>query len=88
MVAAVLLKHTLLDLLSVLRFQNISTTPAAPLMICVGLLQEHSDVPDSDVGRFVFEDLAVANEASSSSIADVKQLGEGWPPASGRLLPP
>jgi hypothetical protein len=36
-------------------------------------------VQDSDVGCFVFEDLAVANEASSSSIAYVKQLGEGWP---------
>ncbi|KAF6263329.1 hypothetical protein COO60DRAFT_455417 [Scenedesmus sp. NREL 46B-D3] len=38
-------------------------------------IAEHSDVPDSNVGRFMFDDLAVANEASSSSIADIKQLG-------------
>jgi hypothetical protein len=35
-------------------------------------------VPDSDVGRFVFDDLADANEASSSSIAGIKQLGKTW----------
>ncbi|WIA22949.1 hypothetical protein OEZ86_009880 [Tetradesmus obliquus] len=38
-------------------------------------IAEHSDVPDSNVGRFVFNDLAVANEASSSSIAGIRQLG-------------
>jgi hypothetical protein len=37
-------------------------------------------VPDSNVGRFVFDDLAVANEASSSSISDIKQLGESCKP--------
>lgn len=50
------------------------------MLRCAGVfllwLQEHSDVPDSNVGRFVFNDLAVANEASSSSIAGIRQLGE------------
>jgi hypothetical protein len=56
-------------------------------MIRVCLLQGHSDVPDSDVGRFVFEDLAVANEASSSSIQDVRQTGERWHWAIGPSTP-
>eukprot|EP00878_Enallax_costatus_P012874 GHUV01013442.1.p1 GENE.GHUV01013442.1~~GHUV01013442.1.p1 ORF type:complete len:198 (+),score=55.92 GHUV01013442.1:334-927(+) len=38
-------------------------------------IAEHSNVSDAEVGRFVFDDLAAANEASSSSITDVKQLG-------------
>ena len=38
--------------------------------------QEHSNVADAEVGRFVFDDLAAANEASSSSITDVRQLGK------------
>jgi hypothetical protein len=33
-------------------------------------------VPDDEAGAFVFADLASANEASSSSIASIRQLGE------------
>lgn len=38
--------------------------------------QEHSAVADADVGSFVFNDLAQANEATSSSITSTQQLGE------------
>jgi hypothetical protein len=37
--------------------------------------QEHSAVPDAEAGRFVFEDLVAANDATSSSITTTQQLG-------------
>jgi hypothetical protein len=40
------------------------------------LPQEHSDVADADVGSYVFIDLVQANDASSSSITSVQQLGK------------
>lgn len=39
-------------------------------------MQEHSDVPNEQVGRFVFQDLAEVNEAASSTVEEVTQLGE------------
>lgn len=42
------------------------------------LWQEHSHVADAEVGRFVFNDLAVANESNVSNISDVRQLGKSW----------
>lgn len=46
--------------------------------------QEHSPVGDADVGAFVFNDLAQANEATSSSITSTQQLGESsWLVARG-----
>lgn len=40
------------------------------------LPQEHSDVADADAGSYVFNDLVQANDASSSSITSVQQLGK------------
>jgi hypothetical protein len=43
------------------------------------LPQEHSDVADADVGSYVFNDLVQANDAASSSITSVQQLGKPLP---------
>lgn len=38
-------------------------------------VQEGSAVSDAEVGSFVFNDLATANDASSSSISSIQPLG-------------